>query len=268
MRLTLWFQHITKTITKVCIIGIRMSGQKNFWVLKVKHVDGASSGLYLVDKDGVVASEAVQQKMCNWLHTLWFMLLKHQHAPISWMKIDILALEFVHLSIRNEFIHFWLCNSDWKTDQLAIQHYLQWTHRPREPGDVSKSMVKQEKSHETSLSAAPAKPKCPQSLTVLPSTWHSKKKKDNSLTIKTVTASVGSTVLINALAKQASMKYKCVPLSQCGDDLLDDSDGAQLSDAPTRTNEAAKIMSATLCYDVNYTKCILFAVRLLIHCRD
>lgn len=75
-------------------------------VLKVKRVDGAGSALYLVDEDGVVASEAVQQKMRDRLHTLWFTLLKHRRAPISWTKIDILALEFVRLLMRNEFIHF------------------------------------------------------------------------------------------------------------------------------------------------------------------
>ncbi|KAG2067369.1 hypothetical protein BDR04DRAFT_1120488 [Suillus decipiens] len=58
-------------------------------VFKVKRTDDAGSALYLVDEDGVVASEAIQQKICDQLHTLWFTLLKHGCAPTSWTKIDI-----------------------------------------------------------------------------------------------------------------------------------------------------------------------------------
>ncbi|KAG0692630.1 hypothetical protein DFH29DRAFT_1044829 [Suillus ampliporus] len=140
-------------------------------VLKVKHVDGAGSALYLVDEDGIVASEAVQQKMRDRLHTLW----------------------------------------------------------PREQGDAGKRMIKQESFHEPSLSTAPAKPKRPQSLTISPSTRHPKKKKDDNLPNVEATASVGSTALINALARQASLKYS-----------------AQLSDAPAQTKQAVKIVNPLL----------------------
>ncbi|KAG2140273.1 uncharacterized protein EDB93DRAFT_1252912 [Suillus bovinus] len=68
-------------------------------VLKVKRTEDAGSALYLVDEDGVVASVAVQQKIRDRLHTLWFTLLKHGRAPTSWTKIDIQALEFVCLSM-------------------------------------------------------------------------------------------------------------------------------------------------------------------------
>ncbi|KAG1758696.1 hypothetical protein EDD22DRAFT_1052389 [Suillus occidentalis] len=152
-------------------------------VLKVKRVDGAGSALYLVDEDGIVASEAVQQKMRDRLHTLW----------------------------------------------------------PREQGDAGKRMIKQENFHEPSLSTAPAKPKRPQSLTISPSTRHPKKKKDDNLPNVEATASVGSTVLINALARQASLKYGRV--AQGGVDLHDDSDGTQLSDAPAQTKQAVKIVN-------------------------
>ncbi|KAG1761071.1 hypothetical protein EDD22DRAFT_986932 [Suillus occidentalis] len=89
-------------------------------ILTVKCPDGAGSASYIVDEDGFVASEAIQQKMCETLHTLWFTLLGFGHAPTSWTKIDILALKFVWLSMQKTFVHFRLCNSDWKTDQFAI----------------------------------------------------------------------------------------------------------------------------------------------------
>ncbi|KAG2119708.1 uncharacterized protein F5147DRAFT_767179 [Suillus discolor] len=66
-------------------------------VLEVKCPDGAGSISYLVDEDGFVVSEAIQQKMRETLHILWFILLRFGCAPTSWTKIDILALEFVQL---------------------------------------------------------------------------------------------------------------------------------------------------------------------------
>lgn len=105
-------------------------------------------------------------------------------------------------------------------------------------------MIKQESFHEPLLSTAPAKPKRPQSLTISPSTRHPKKKKDDNLPNVEATASVGSTVLINALARQASLKYRRV--AQGGVDLHDDSDSAQLSDAPAQNKQAVKVTSAAL----------------------
>jgi len=168
------------------------------------------------------------------LHTLWFTLLKHGRAPTSWTKIDIQALEFVRLSMRNEFVHFHLCDSDWKTEQLAIQHYPQWTHRPREPGNTIQSTIKQENVREMSL-AATMNSKRPQSLTISPSTRHPKKKKDDNVEMAT-----GSTALIlNSLAKQASMKSRHVQRHEV--DMCDDSNEA--SDA--LPNIAPRVVKVT-----------------------
>ncbi|KAG1864371.1 hypothetical protein F4604DRAFT_1928815 [Suillus subluteus] len=150
-------------------------------VLKVKRPDGAGSTSYLVNEDGFVALEAIQQKMCETLHTLWFTLLGFGCAPTSWTKIDILALEFVRLSMQKAFVHFRLCDSDWKTDQFAIRHYPQWMHRPKELGDTGtqEKVIKQESSHEMLVHTVSAKSKRLQSITISPSTRHPKKKKED-----------------------------------------------------------------------------------------
>ncbi|KAG1846979.1 hypothetical protein DFJ58DRAFT_843299 [Suillus subalutaceus] len=169
------------------------------------------------------------------MHTLWFTLLKHGRAPTSWTKIDIQALEFVRLSMRNEFVHFRLCDSDWKTDQLAIRHYPQWTHRPREPGNAIQSTIKQENVREMSL-AATTNSKRPQSLTISPSTRRPKKKKDDH-----VETATGSTALVlNSLANQASMKSRHVLRHEV--DMFDTSNEA--SDAlPNIANRVVKIVN-------------------------
>ncbi|KAG1744033.1 uncharacterized protein EDB91DRAFT_1246918 [Suillus paluster] len=173
-------------------------------VLTVKHLDGAGSASYLVDEDGFVASETMQQKMRETLHTLCFTSLRFGCAPTSWTKIDIMALEFVRLSMRKAFIHFHLCDSDWKMDQFAIRHYLQWTHRPKEQGDPvmqEKTIIKRESTDEM-LRAASAKPKWPQSITVSPSIRHQKKKKEDH-TIKIVTP----VTVVNTIERAARAKH-------------------------------------------------------------
>ncbi|KAG1822073.1 uncharacterized protein BJ212DRAFT_1477902 [Suillus subaureus] len=172
-------------------------------VLKVKCPDGTGSTSYLVNEDGFVMSEAIQQKMCETLHTLWFTLLRFGHAPTSWTKINILALEFVRLLMQKAFVHFYLCNSDWKTNQFAIRHYPQWIHRPKELGNTGtqEKVIKQESSHKMLVHTASAKSKQLQSITISPSTTHPKKKEDhetsynNNRLLAPLQSTLASTVL-------------------------------------------------------------------------
>lgn len=149
-------------------------------MLTVKLPSHPGGARYMIDEDGYVASELVQQQARDHLHALWRTLNSFGLLPYTWMSADVRALEFIRLSMRHCFVHFQLCDSYWKVDYFASHHYPQWTGRPKDSkSTIKKENVKPEPVERTSESilAPKSMTKRPQSLTIAPSSRIIKKKK-------------------------------------------------------------------------------------------
>lgn len=94
----------------------------------IRTTSTADSGAlkFITNEDGIVVSEARQREMHEKFCVLCFTLLKYGRAPVSWMKINVIATKFFYHSMRTAFSELHLCSNGWKATSLAVEYYSQW----------------------------------------------------------------------------------------------------------------------------------------------
>jgi hypothetical protein len=58
--------------------------------------------------------------------SIWVHLATVGKAPKTWLKADIHTADHYKREMRRHFPELRLCESDWKADQIAIEHYPSW----------------------------------------------------------------------------------------------------------------------------------------------
>jgi hypothetical protein len=63
-----------------------------------------------------------------WAHTraIWTSFQAVGCAPPTWGKANVEVTSAFHREMRTKFPEFAYCENDWKTDQLATEHYPSW----------------------------------------------------------------------------------------------------------------------------------------------
>jgi hypothetical protein len=81
---------------------------------------------FIEDADGNPVDGYRLKDMLNHQRAIWTIFRNMQRAPLSWGKADAEVAHIYHHEMCMKFPEFMLCESDWKADHLATEHYPSW----------------------------------------------------------------------------------------------------------------------------------------------
>jgi hypothetical protein len=81
---------------------------------------------YIEDANGNPVDGYRLKDILNHQRAIWTTFRNISRAPLTWGKADAEVAHIYRHEMRTKFPEFALCESDWKADHLATEHYPSW----------------------------------------------------------------------------------------------------------------------------------------------
>jgi len=82
---------------------------------------------YITNVEGCGVDGYQAMEICGMCCRIWLAIHGKGHAPATWSKADVAAVQFHHKNMYNKHPDLCLCEAHWKVDLLAVEGYPAWS---------------------------------------------------------------------------------------------------------------------------------------------